>query len=299
MCGRTAIYGGEMRLRLVTGMGALYQGDCLDLLTQVRDATVDCVFADPPFNLGKSYGSRRVRDRLPEDEYLEWTMRWLTECIRVLKPGGSLFVYHVPRWLIPIGTFLQSVQKMEFRHWIAIKMKNHFPVKGRLHPAHYGLLYFTKAGSRHRFRVVRTPSPVCPHCGELLRDYGGYGKKYQTDASDRPMIQLADVWDDVGPRIREKTRPRAMNELTPEIPRRLIEISTREGDLVLDLFVGGGSVVAVAEKLKRHWLGTELGPTVDARRELLTSGDASPRKRVPRKVRDVLRKRVDGRGAAR
>lgn len=281
--------GRKLLLKVVTKRGALFQGDCLDLLKEIRDSAIDCVFADPPFNLGKSYGSRKVQDRMPEEEYLDWTFQWLGECVRVLKPGGSLFVYNVPRWLIPIGGWLMAEGDMEFRHWIALKMKNHFPVKGRLHPAHYGLLYFTKSGKKHKFKVVRIASPVCPHCSELLRDYGGYGKRYQTDRHDRPMIQLADVWDDMGPRIREKIRPKAVNELTPEIPRRVIELSTRRGDLVLDPFVGGGSALMAAEMMGRYWLGSELGTTLHARKELLGANGVSPRKLVPKRVRDVLR----------
>jgi len=61
----------------------------------------------------------------------------------VLKPGGSLFVFNLPRWLIEYGAFLNS-QGMLFRHWIACRMPKAFPRGQRLSPAHYGLLYYTK-----------------------------------------------------------------------------------------------------------------------------------------------------------
>src|SRR5438128_1038518 len=77
--------------------GALFNEDCCDFLERVESETVDTVFADPPFNLGKVYGPR-VDDRISEDEYVDWSRSWLDECMRVLKPGGSLFLFNLPRW---------------------------------------------------------------------------------------------------------------------------------------------------------------------------------------------------------
>src|SRR5438270_859252 len=90
---------GEPRPFFTTKLGALFKGDCLAILPNFLDGCVDTVFADPPFNLGKEYG-RGVRDRLAEGAYLEWCRRWMEECIRVLKPGGALFLYNLPRWNI-------------------------------------------------------------------------------------------------------------------------------------------------------------------------------------------------------
>src|ERR1043166_7315660 len=69
-----------------TELGKLFEGDCLDLLPIIRDNSVDTVFADPPFNLGKAYGDK-FDDRLPESDYVAWCRRWLDQCVRVLAPG--------------------------------------------------------------------------------------------------------------------------------------------------------------------------------------------------------------------
>ena len=106
-------------LKLVTSKGALYKGDSLPLLEKIKSNSIDCVFADPPFNLGKNYAPG-IEDLLPEDKYLEWTRRWLSECVRVLKPGGSLFIYHMPKWLFAIGSYLNDIDSIQFRHWIAM-----------------------------------------------------------------------------------------------------------------------------------------------------------------------------------
>jgi|SRR5579884_1607000 len=86
---------------LTTEFGVLYSADCLEILPLINDSTVDTVFADPPFNLGKTYGTK-VDDNRPQEEYLAWCERWIDESIRVLKPGGSFFLYN-PEMERPAG----------------------------------------------------------------------------------------------------------------------------------------------------------------------------------------------------
>ena len=132
-----------------TGMGALFAGDCAKILPKINAGIVDTVFADPPFNLGKKY-RENTNDSLPELEYVGWCKSWVKECVRVLKPGGSLFIYNLPKWNIPIGAYLNELG-MEFRHWIGIEISACLPIPGRLHPSHYSLLYYSK-GKPNTFR---------------------------------------------------------------------------------------------------------------------------------------------------
>jgi len=90
-----------------TSLGALFKGDCLDVLPAIADASIDTVFADPPFNLGKEYGSS-VDDNRESEEYLKWCHGWIAECIRVLKEGGAFFLYNIPKWNLPLGNYLMQ-----------------------------------------------------------------------------------------------------------------------------------------------------------------------------------------------
>ena len=247
-----------------TSHGILYHADCSALFAAIRDSSVDTVFADPPFNLGKDYGNGAHHDARSKLEYMDWTRSWVDEAIRVLKPGGSLFIYILPRWGYHIAAHLES-QSMLFRHWIALSMKGTFPRGKRLYPAHYALLYFTK-GEPKTFNKVRLPIPTCRHCGKEIKDYGGH-RKYLNPAG----LNLTDMWEDTAPsrHKRDKTRPH-INELKPLIPSRCIQISTEPGDVVLDPFGGGGSTFEAAELLHRLWIGSEIA-TCDPISERLQS----------------------------
>ena len=227
---------------------------------------VDTVFADPPFNLGKKYGAN-TDDLRPDNEYVSWCNQWLAECIRIIKPGGALFVYNLPKWNTLLGAFLAE-QGMMFRHWIAIEISACLPIPGRLHPSHYSLLYFTK-GKPKIFRRIRTPVLRCRHCGGEVKDYGGH-----RGALNPKGLTLKDVWTDIPP-VRHwkfKSRTRTANALSTKILDRVIEMSTVPGDLVFDPFGGSGTTFVVCEARGRRWIGAEIdhGPQIVER---LTNGE--------------------------
>jgi site-specific DNA-methyltransferase (adenine-specific) len=248
---RQVAYGGLPSPRLTTTNGLLFQLDCLRLLPEIRSESVHCVFADPPFNLNKTYNNG-FTDRWTDASYLEWCHAWIDECCRILVPGGALFIYVLPRWAYLFAAHLDRT--MQFRHWIALSMKGTFPRGQKLYPAHYALLYFTK-GSPRVFNRVRLPVPTCRHCGGDLKDYGGH-RKYLNPAG----LNLTDFWEDTSPNrhANSKARP-GVNELKPVIPGRAIEISTQPREIVVDPFGGGGSTYQEAQRLGRYWLGSEVG----------------------------------------
>ena len=172
-----------------TEHGALIKGDCLKALPNIASESIDTIFADPPFNIGKDYG-KKVNDNLASAEYLAWCKAWMLECNRILKPGGAFFLYNLPKWNIILGNYMLDMG-LDFRHWIAISIKLILPIPGRLYPAHYSLLYYTK-GKPKTFRKIRTPIELCRHCNKEIKDYGGH-----RGAMNDKGVNLMDVWTDV------------------------------------------------------------------------------------------------------
>jgi site-specific DNA-methyltransferase (adenine-specific) len=257
---------GDLQPVFLTSLGALFKGDCLDILPGLLDACVDTVFADPPFNLGKHYGGK-VNDNRAEREYILWCQRWMDECIRVLKPGGAFFLYNIPKWNVLLGHYLLQ-RGMKFRHWIVVNIKFGLPIPGRLYPSHYSMLYYTK-GKPRTFRRIRTPIETCRHCKGEIKDYGGH-----RGAMNKDGVNLTDVWNDIPP-VRHwkfKSKKRRANALSTKLLDRVVEVSTEEGDTVLDPFGGSGTTFAVCERKERRWLGIELLST-DAIVERLSAED--------------------------
>lgn len=237
--------------RHATDLGALFQGDCLEILPELPARSYELIFADPPFNLAKEYGPG-ISDEMADGDYLEWCRRWVAECVRLLAPGGSFWIYNLPCWNVELGHELNR-HGLLFRHWITIDIKMSLPIPGRLYPSHYSLLYYT-SGKPRIFNRPRVPVPVCRHCGGDIKDYGGHRKKLHPDG-----LNLSDVWTDIPPVRHRGTKTRRANQLSEKMLERVLRIGTEAGDRVLDPFGGSGTTYAVAERLHRHWTGIELG----------------------------------------
>ena len=250
--GTRLIEGATCQPHYTTEFGTLFMDDCLNVLPEIATGSIDTVFADPPFNLGKEYGTS-ITDKMSEERYLAWCKLWLKECVRVLKPGGALFLYNLPKWNVLLGAHLLELQ-MEFRHWIAIEISACLPIANKLHPSHYSLLYYTK-GKPKTFRRIRTPILTCRHCGKELKDYGGH-----RGAMNPNGVTLKDVWTDIPPvrHWKYKSKSRRANALSTKLLDRVIEMSTVPGDVVLDPFGGSGTTFVAAENKHRHWVGIEI-----------------------------------------
>ncbi len=225
-------------------------GDCIEEMKKIPENSVDMVFADPPFNLKKKYN--HYEDKKEINDYLTWCYKWLDEMIRILKPSGSLFVHNIPRWLTYYAGYLNKIAY--FRHWIAWEAAS-VPLGKTLLPNHYGILFYTKSIKDFKFFDIRAPHKKCRVCGEYLKDYGG--KKAQMHPFG---YLLSDVWTDIH-RIRHKNR-RDEHPCQLPIPllERLILMTTDEGDIVLDPFIGTGTTAIAAKRIGRLYIGIDIDP---------------------------------------
>ena len=283
----------------------VYEGDCIPFLQRAKElhprGAFDLAFADPPYNLEKDY--HHYDDGLADQHYLDWCNAWLAGMADTLKPGGSLFVLNLPKWALHHAAFLSA--RLEFRHWIVWDALS--DPRGKIMPAHYALLWFTKpgakpvcnyapVGSRARPDLVLPPdSPKYCLRAACIRNRKALGH-------DEKM-ELTDVWWDVHRIKHKRDRDAHPCQLPEKLMERIIKLATRPGDVVFDPFCGAGTTAIAAAKLGRKYVMTEMDPHyVRITHEKLAAmrehadmfGEFTvPRKSVPRKRGDVSKKEIE------
>lgn len=92
----------------------IINSDCLELLHCVASDSADIIIADPPYNIGKDFGNNH--DKLPLSDYLLWSQQYISECLRILKPSGTFFIYGFPEILAHISVTL-PINKHKWLQW--------------------------------------------------------------------------------------------------------------------------------------------------------------------------------------
>ena len=228
----------------------IIQGDCIEVMQDIPSDSIDVTFADPPFNLKKKYGT--YKDEKNADDYLSWCRQWIMEMVRITKPSGSIFIHNIPKWLLYYAGFLNEVA--DFRHWIAWDAPTS-PMGKTLQPSHYGILFYAKNQRENKFYEIRYPHKRCRKCGYLLKDYGGKKKILHPFG---PLV--SDNWSDIHRIRHNEHRDPHPCQLPVHLLERLILMSTDEGDVVLDPFMGTGTTAVAAARLGRKVIGIDLDP---------------------------------------
>ncbi len=224
----------------------LITGDAKKILKTFPSNVIDMIFVDPPYNLNKNYDVYKDE----REDYVSWSLDWLEECFRVLKPNGSLFLLNIPKWIYELLPYL--VEKYYLQRWIV--WDNQAEPKGKLIPAHYSLLWFSK-----------TPNVKTYPLGEEQDDLNfclrNSCRKKREKLGIKDKIQVRDVRWDIH---RVKHSHKRFNHPT-QLPAKLlsfvIRLTTNKGDIVLDPMMGVGTTPLVAKELERHYIGIDVSET--------------------------------------
>ncbi len=241
----------------------MHKAPCLEVLKSIPSETIDLAFADPPFNLTKDYNG--YSDDKGESEYIGWSKRWLIEYERVLKPGGALVALNLPRWAALLADFLSRTGKMYLQSWI---VWDSLPEpKGRLMPAHYSLLYFTKGPSAARFNYCSMENGWQPFDEAVFPPDRTDVCRRRTCVRKRRASghvwrgELTDIWFDIHRDRRQKRAGIAEKAHPCQTPDRLLDriirLTTNPNDLVLDAFAGTGTSALVSKRLGRRFIAIE------------------------------------------
>jgi len=266
-------------------LDVVHCGDAVERLRKYPDNSVDLAFADPPYNLAKAYNN--YDDEKGHEGYIGSCNAWLREYIRVLKPTGSLYVVNLPKWAIYHAAFLNK--HLHFQNWIAWDAISE--PRGKIMPAHYALLFYTKHPTEFTFNYKEV-SPIDAPSFCLRASCVRERREQGID----PKVPLTDIWWDVH-RIRHK-RDRDLHpcQLPQKLMERIIRLSSNKGDVVLDALCGAGTTAVAAYKLGRQFVAIDIDKryanmTVAKLQQLRTWG-LVPRKAQRRSPKSVTKKEL-------
>jgi len=230
-------------------INTIIQGDALQVLATFPDESVDLVFADPPYNLDKAYTT--YDDEKDREAYLDWCNAWLDQYIRILKPTGSLYILNLPRWGMHHAAYLN--RRLYFQNWIVWDALSE--PRGKIMPAHYALLFYTKHPTDFTFNYKEAGSIDARfYC---LRSSCIRQRKARGNDQKEP---LTDIWWDVHRIKHRRDRDYHPCQLPDALMERIIRLSTNPGDIVLDALAGTGTTAVAAARLGRRYIAIDLDP---------------------------------------
>jgi len=230
----------------------ILQGDAIKLFSEIKSNSVDLIIADPPYNLGKDYGNNH--DLKGFDEYLDFSLSWLKEAHRVLKPTGTIYVFMGVRFISYLYDIMDKKLKMFFNSWICWHYTQGMgKIKG-FSPRHDDILTFNKS-QKFTFNLDSIKVP----------------QKYYRARNNMRGANPGDVWKFSHVHYCNPNRQKHPTQKPEGLMERMVLASSNENELVLDPFSGSGTTLRVCQQLNRNAIGFELNPEfVEMTRERLS-----------------------------
>jgi len=254
----------------------LIQGDCLNKMQPMPEKSIDLIYLDPPFFSQKEHRLKnKERDKefyfediwAKEKDYAFFLHSRFREMHRILKKQGSIFVHcdknaaHIVRHLLNEvfgASNFQSEIIWRYKRWSNSK-------KGLL-PNHQNIYFYSKT-KKFTFNKLFTPYSETTNIDQILqkRTRDRHNKSiYQTTESGtykigkpKQGVPLGDVWDIpyLNPRAKERVGYPTQKPLI--LLERIIELTSKQGDIVLDPFCGSGTTCVAAKRLGRSFIGID------------------------------------------
>lgn len=227
-------------------------GDSLTVLKKIRDRSINLIFADPPYNIGKNFGNNI--DKWDDMQvYIDWCKDWLDECFRILKDDGTMY-------------FMTATQHMPYLDVYVSKKYNvlsriiwSYDSSGVQSKKIYGSLYepilMVNKSSKNKYTFNYKDILVEAKTGakRKLIDY----RKTPPQPYNTQKVP-GNVWDFSRVRYRMEEYENHPTQKPEELLKRIILASSNEGDIVLDPFSGSFSTCGTAVKLNRKCIGIDL-----------------------------------------
>ena len=230
--------------------------DCQELLAELPAECIDLVVSSPPYNIGKKYESRR-----PLDVYLEEQALILKECHRVLKSTGSLF------W--QVGSFSDngSIIPLDIKMFPILESLGMIPRNRIIWVRQHGLHGQHKFSCRHETILWFTKSNEYTFSLQDIRVPQKYPDKKHFKGDRKGKLSCnpdgknpGDIWAFQNVKHNHEEQTAHPCQFPEDLIARIILATTKPGDIVLDPYLGAGTVAVVSKNHGRHFVGSELQP---------------------------------------
>ncbi|MBF0516599.1 MAG: adenine-specific DNA-methyltransferase [Nitrospirae bacterium] len=229
----------------------IIMGDAIEALGVIDDNTIDLIFADPPYNIGKSFNN--YKDKWTKDEdYLSWCYKWMDMCINKLKSNGSLYVMTSTQFMPFFDIYLRD--KLN----IISRIVWYYDSSGVQAKKYYGSLY------EPILFCVKDSTNYTFNAGDILVEAKTGAKRRLIDyRKTPPKIYSSEkvpgnVWEFFRVRYRMDEYENHPTQKPTILLERIIKASSNIGDVVLDPFSGTFTTSFVAKNLHRNSVGIEL-----------------------------------------
>ena len=226
-------------------------GDALEALSTLPSSSIDLIFADPPYNIGKKFNGH-VEKWETEESYLEWCYKWLDLCIAKLKPNGSLYVMTATQFMPFFDIYLRK------KLYVLSRIVWSYDSSGVQAKNYYGSMY------EPILFAVRDKENYKFNSNDILVEAKTGAKRKLIDYR-KPIPTLynsqkvpGNVWDIPRVRYRMDEYENHPTQKPVALLERIIQASSNFGDLVLDPFSGTFTTCYVAKELGRKSIGIEL-----------------------------------------
>lgn len=230
----------------------VYHGDVLSVLDScIPDESIDLIFADPPYNIGKDFAGQKDKWKSDED-YLEWCYNWINLCIKKLKPNGSFYVMTstqcMPYFDIYIRKHMNILSRIVWSYDSSgVQAKNYY---GSMYEP---ILYCVKDRKNYTFNSDDILIEAKTGAKRKLIDYRkNPPQPYKTEKIP------GNVWNINRVRYRMEEYENHPTQKPIALLERIIKASSNEGDIVMDPFSGTFTTSYVAKSLNRNSIGIEL-----------------------------------------
>ena len=236
--------------------------DCIKKIKEMKSESVDIIICDPPYNIGKDFGNNSDKQKM--DVYLKWCDEWIKECIRVLKPTGTLYIYGFSEIL----SFIRVRININVR-WIIWHYTNKtVPRLNFWQRTHESILCCYKEKpvfNRDDVREPYTKGFLKNAAGKVRKATKGRFSKgdketvykaHENGALPRDVIKISALAGGAG----KKERVNHPTQKPLELCEKLIKASMNkeEETLVVIPFAGSGSECVAAKKLNVNFIGYEI-----------------------------------------